>query len=253
VCDFFPADPNHHSGTSLDNYNRITIEHLLTMTSGIDFDNSAHYPIMLTTDNWCEYVLSRPVINSPGTHWKYKADPTVLSGIVTQVTGMSMLDYAQQHMFSHIGIDEITWVSDPAGNSSGNGDVHTTARHYARFGYLFLNYGRWDNRQILSPMWIWLSTQPCRSSERLFCNCWDSTGVPVSSTIPLEYGFLWWCRKMDGVPEDAYYAFGGYGQFVVVIPSLDLVIVRLGHKSGQSDIHFLPEMTRRVVEAVITP
>ncbi len=246
VSEFYPEyshDPNSY-------FNDVTIEHLLSMTSGIDYDNRIHYPQMQESNDWAGYVLSRPVIHRPGTMWKYKADPMVLSGIISRVTGQSMFDYLNARVFQVIGIHSARWKSDPTGQSSGNGDLFAKAEDYARFGFLYLNNGCWDGKRILDPDWIRASTAPCRSKQRVFCNCWDNNSVCVSADQPLEYGYLWWCRKIPGVPDDMYYAFGGLGQFFLIIPSLDMVVVRLGQDRCHADIEILPKMLQLIVKAV---
>lgn len=228
----------------------ITIEHLLTMTSGTDFDNKVHYPQMKASPDWVDYVLSRPVTHAPGSFWRYTADPTLLSGIVSKATGMSMYAYAKSELFDPIGMNSVRWKGGPNDHTNGNGDLFATARDCARFGFLYLNNGRWDGRQILPADWVERSTQPCRSAERAPCDCWQPEGRPAASGAPFDYGYLWWCRRLPGVPADAYYAFGGFGQFILIVPSLDVVMVRLGHDRVQSDLVILPEMAARIVAAV---
>lgn len=241
----------HDAGTpNPEHYKQITIEHLLTMTSGIDYSNRQHYPQMINNDDWAGYVLKRPIPHQPGTCWKYKADPTLLSAVISKTANMNMFEYAKEHIFATIGIDNIEWKSDPSGNTSGNGDVFTTAENYARLGYLMLNEGSWNNVQVLPAGWVDKSTAPCISPDRAFCDCWSETPIQVPDDIPLEYGYAWWCRKFEAVPEDAYYAFGGKGQFILVIPSLDMVAVRLAEDTVRSDQIILPNWARLLVEAV---
>lgn len=247
LCEFFPPDPARPDAAM---YGMITLEHLLTMTSGIDYENVIHYPEMIRTKNWAAYVRSRPVIHPPGTVWKYKADPTLLSAVVGNAAGKSMAEFAREHIFEPIGITDLRWDGDPCGVTSGNGDIHTTARHYARLGFLYLNAGRWDGEQILPPGWVEASTRPCREEKRIRCDCWSKEPVRIPPDGVIEYGYLWWCRKLPGVPDDAYYAFGGFGQFILVVPGLDLVVVRLGYDREHSDLTILPDMARLVVEAV---
>ncbi len=248
LADFIPAD--HAETPNPDYYKQITIEHLLTMTSGIDYSNREHYTEMIKHDDWARYVLKRPIPHQPGTCWKYKADPTLLSAVISASAGMNMFDYAKKHLFSAIGIENIEWKSDPSGTTSGNGDVFTTARNYARLGCLMLKKGRWNGSRVLPPGWVEKTVAPCSSSEREFCDCWSEIPIQVPDDIPLEYGYAWWCRKIEAVPEDAFYAFGGKGQFILVIPSLDMVAVRLADDNVKSDKLILPQWARLLVESV---
>ncbi len=232
-----------------EHYDQIKIEHLLTMTSGIEFNNRKDYPEMIKKDNWADYVLQKRIVNKPGEYWKYKADPTLLSAVITDVTGKSMYDHAKENIFDVIGMGEIRWESDPCGITSGNGNLFATARDYARLGYLMLNDGVWDGKRILAESWVDKSTGPCMYEERVHCDCWSEEPMKVPEGKVLEYGYGWWSRKFEGVPNDASYAFGGKGQFILVIPSLDIVAVRLADDRVKSDEVILPEMAKLISQA----
>lgn len=249
LSEFIPADEANTPDPGF--YRMITVEHLLTMTSGIEYSNREDYPEMKQEHNWASYVLARPIPHKPGTHWKYKADPTLVSAVISRVTGQNMFEYAQSRVLDPIGIREIRWEADPSGQTSGNGDVYTTARNFARLGYLYLNHGTWDDKAILPAEYVMASIAPTQIEERLSCDCWSETPVRIPEGKTPEYGYYWWCRNLPGVPADAYYAFGGKGQFILVIPSLDIVAVRLADEHLRSDKVVLPEFARLVAQSVL--
>lgn len=221
--DWYPALSGHKAN--------ITIEHLLNMQSGINFSNSAHYAAMMASPDFAEYVLARSMQYAPGSWWRYKADPNVLAGVIKKASGHDLWWQAQARAFNAMGItSNINWLRDPSGNANGSGDLKMTAQHFARFGYLYLRDGQWDGPQLVPASWVAETRSP---TNEVFCNCWNETGRSTAG-VTLQYHYGWWSVNPDlagwaGVPADAYYAFGGGGQFVIVIPSLDLVVVRMGN------------------------
>jgi CubicO group peptidase (beta-lactamase class C family) len=210
---------------------RIKLKHLLQMTSGLDYPN---YEALQASDDWGAFALAQAAQHEPGTWWRYKTDPNISSKIVTLSTGRSARDFLSERVFSRIGVHNYSWRSDPRGNSSGSGDFSATAQDYLRLGYLYLRGGVWDGRQIVPADWIAQTTAPCRSPTHMVNDCWNKPGVAV--TGPLEYGYNWWCRKWPNTPADAFYAFGGMGHFIIVIPSRDIVCVRLaGFSTSRPD------------------
>jgi CubicO group peptidase (beta-lactamase class C family) len=191
----------------------ITVEHLLTMTSGLPWDEWT-YPYgnpnndwnrMTTSPNWVEFVINRPMTNTPGTRWVYNTGGShLLSAIVHQTTGRSTLDFADEHLFGPLGITEYYWSQDPQGNVNGGSSLQLRARDMAKFGFLYLHNGTWDNQQIISSSWVAAS----------------SIGhATVSSST--EYGYQWWIHPNVG----AFAAHGYMNQHIYVIPDQDMVVV----------------------------
>jgi CubicO group peptidase (beta-lactamase class C family) len=217
---------------------RITIRHLLTMQSGLRFTDAQNNSIvgtdieqLLTYDDYVEYVLTLPSIHEPGTHWNYSGgDCMLMSAIVQQTTGQSAYQFGMDQIFSKIGLTNITWTSDPAGHTTGGWGIGATVREYAKFGYLYLKMGEWDGEQIIERDWIVQSTRP------------------VSDEVSW-YGFYWWLASAFGnnhgniIPRDIFHAQGMLHQKIFVIPSKDLVVVRVGTdydpNSQWSDAQFL--------------
>ena len=215
----------------------ITVRHLLTMSSGLRFTDATTGGIagtdiegILAVTDAVGYVLGLPSVAEPGTRWSYSGgDSLLLSGIVQATTGRSVLDFGREHVFDRIGIRSMTWSSDPAGHTFGGWGIGATVRDYARFGYLYQKGGRWNGEALVSEPWVRQSLTAARPS------------VPW-------YGFQWWLAPSFSsdprysVPGDAFAAQGLYHQKILVVPSRDLVVVRVGTDEGEStwsDTEFL--------------
>jgi CubicO group peptidase (beta-lactamase class C family) len=202
---------------------RIMLRHLLTMQSGLRFTDAQNASIvgtdieaLLASDDYVEYVLALPSIHEPGTYWNYSSgDSILISAIVQTATGQTAYQFGMDHIFSRIGLSNITWSSDHAGHTIGGWGVGASVREFARFGYLYLKGGAWDGEQIVSREWVQQSTRPASADET-----W--------------YGFQWWLASSlsnysrNGIPSDIFHAQGLYHQKIFVVPSKDLVVVRVG-------------------------
>ena len=165
------------------------------------------------------YVLNKyPVAHPPGTAWNYTdADAQLLSAAFSALTGQSLEAYAAEQLFPALGITDWTWASDGAGVSIGGTLLELTARDMAKFGYLYLNQGRWDGQQIIPVAWVEQSTTPQG----------DGFYVPTGETMPIEfYGYFWWLWKPDWFHgHRAIHARGYGGQWIDIFPDLDLIVV----------------------------
>lgn len=218
---------------------RITIEHLLTMSSGlkwneIDYFNDSSNDVFLMADtyDYIQYVLGKPLEYEPGTVWRYSSgDSMLLSGLFTRALGISSYAFGSENLFRPLGIPNIIWDSDPAGHTIGGWGIRATIREYAKFGYLYLKKGKWEDRQIVSESWVY-----------------DSL-MPVSENIDF-YGYQWWLLPVfDGyedsiIPRDTHIAWGLFTQQIFVIPSEDLVIVRVANDPGSSEWDELEFLTQ---------
>jgi CubicO group peptidase (beta-lactamase class C family) len=215
----------------------ITVRHLLTMRSGLRFTDASSggwegtdIEGILNAPDSVAYVLGLPSVAEPGTRWNYSSgDSILLSGIVQAVTGRSVLDFGREHVFERIGLQALTWSSDPAGHTIGGWGIGATVREYARFGYLYLKNGTWNGEALVPDSWIRESLAPASPSVT-----W--------------YGFQWWLTPSfsndprNPVPADTFAAQGLYLQKIFVVPSRDLVVVRVGTDQGPStwsDTEFL--------------
>lgn len=141
--------------------------------------------------------------------------------------------FANQNLFKPLGIQPRLWKQDAQGHNTGHGGLYLSARQMAKFGFLYLNDGNWDGKQIVSADWIEKSTQG-----------------RVTAGTNYHYGYQWWVRPVAGC--GSYRAWGRNGQFVVVVPELDLVIAVTSKTGlpGKPSGHYSP-LFDIVAEAVI--
>lgn len=222
----------------------MTVRHLLTMSSGLQWNEEDYYGDtrdndafrMGEQDDFVAYVLAKPSERAPGTLWRYSSgDSMLLSGILQEAAGVSAFRFASAELLAPLGLGGVQWSSDRAGHTVGGWGVQATAREFAKFAYLYLRRGRWEGRQVVPEAWVAESLQP------------------VSARVDF-YGYQWWLAPaLDGyqgsaVPADTFLAWGIYGQQLFVIPSRDLVVVRLADDPGSpawSEVEFLT----RILEA----
>lgn len=222
----YPHFPELKNLANVDLKKKITIRHIVTLTTGLEWDEdweglfwfiNNDAVLMHLSGKSFEYVLSKKSAHEPGTVFKYSTgDPSLISGIIENVTnGSSAYQFALENLFKPIGIPGVRWKSDKKGRTTTFAGLQATVREYAKFGYLYLNNGKWENRQIVPEKWVTESTTSRGMTE------W--------------YGYLWHVNlpvklKAPGskIPADGYMAHGIYGQCIIVIPSKDLVIIRVG-------------------------
>jgi CubicO group peptidase (beta-lactamase class C family) len=223
----YQSYPEWQSLPSSDLRRQITIEHLLNLTSGLDWSedwyNVFTYPeqdgwhVVWDNDDPVGYVLSKESQYPPGTHFLYSTgDPTLLSGVFEASTGMTAEAYANANLFTKIGMTSAVYTTDAQGHTKCADDLNATLRDYARFGYLFLNNGQWEGEQVVPAQWV--------------ADSINNDACPLDD----EYAYLWHTNvdardgmqgdPLDIIPDDTYYAEGIYGQYVWIIPSEDLVV-----------------------------
>jgi CubicO group peptidase (beta-lactamase class C family) len=188
---------------------QITVENLLTMQSGLETTSNRNYGAWVTSPNWVRYALNRPFTSLPGTDMEYSTGNThLLSAILTKAAGKSTWQFAQETLAKPLGFDLPRWPQDPQGVFFGGNDMLMTARQMIAFGELYLNRGRANGRQIVPEQWVEASLTPRARSRR---------------ESDRYYGYGWWVRDLAG--HRTYYAWGFGGQFIFVVPALDLVVV----------------------------
>jgi CubicO group peptidase (beta-lactamase class C family) len=206
VLELFPErSPAHIDGRK----EAVTLEHLLTMSSGLDCQDSYLYrwkgiEEIRASEDWVQYVLDLPMARAPGTYFEYcNGASFLLSALVGETTGMNALAYAERHLFGPLGISDVDWPSNPQGISIGWGGLHMQPHDMAKFGYLYLQGGRWDGEQIVPAEWVQASTRE-----------------HIPATLQDGYGYQWW------TDDSGYYTALGYaGQFIYVLPEQDVVVV----------------------------
>ena len=233
---------------------KIRIADLLHMSSGIrsrapqdpDYDPSAGYPdhLYLYTGpiNAFHYAATRPLQWPPGTVGRYRnTDPVLINYLIrlaVEKRGEEYLSFPRRALFDRIGIRTMVMETDAFGNFLTQGYELASARDWARLGNLYLQDGVWNGERILPEGWAaFVST---------LAPAWKADGRPI-------YGGFFWLNG-DGsfpVPPEAYYMAGAGGQFTLIVPSHDLVVVRLGHYRGAPwGTPSLGEALRLLIDAV---
>ncbi len=197
----------------------ITIRHLLTMCSGLAWDEYGASAIAMTASpDWVRYVLEQPLAYPPGTHFNYSTgDSQLLAAALQKLTGMSLSEYAALYLFGPLGISRYIWPADPQGVTIGGAELALTPRDLARIGRLALQRGMWQGEALLPATWI-------ADSQRAHVLLPSDEGC-----AGLGYGYLWWVRPQAGY--DSALAVGYGGQFTIVVPALDLLVVMTGDLS----------------------
>ena len=217
VLSFFP---NRTIANRDEQKERITVRHLLTMSSGLEWDpvdDEVFLRELRASNDWVQFALDLPVVSEPGTPLVYNsAGMHLLSAILTQTTGVTALEFAELNLFQPLGITEVHWTSDPQGYNRGWGDLSLFPKDAAKLGFLFLHQGEWEGRQLVSRDWVT-----------------NATSIQISSegSSYEEYGYGWWVS-----PEEEelinFRAQGRNGQRITVFPSMDMVIVLTGYSDG---------------------
>ena len=191
----------------------LTLRHLLTQTSGLEWyewgGSYSNWGEFRSAENWVDYILGRSLVSEPGSAFNYSTGNThLLAAALEQATGKNLFDYAKEKLFVPMGMDSVIWGTDPQGIADGGNGVVMSARDAAKFGQLFLEGGVWNGQQLVPADWVSESTAAKNNGAG------DSTGA---------YGYQWWIRSFDGC--DTFYAFGAWGQYIFVVPELELVTV----------------------------
>lgn len=239
AVDWLPAT---HTGS--DPRAAITLRHLLQMSSGLEpVDNDE---LEDATGSGLAYwagasssraARSRGLIREPGTNWDYENYDTLLAVFaMKQALGdaKTYLEFPRRALFDRIGMRSTLVGVDRFGDFILSSQIQTNARDLARFGLLYLNGGMWKGERLLSQEWIDFVRTP----------------APATATRGREYGGHWWLVPDDrhDVPGDAYTTAGNRGQYVIVVPSHELVIVRRGLDWGRQGFDCW-DLTREVLKA----
>jgi CubicO group peptidase (beta-lactamase class C family) len=209
------------------------------MASGSDWDEKYYSPLSVTTrayfdDDLEKVMLSREIIKEPGQAFKYASGDTQLLGLILQkATDQSLTNYLSDNFWKPLGAEnEALWQldSEDAGHEKAYCCLASNARDFARFGKLYKDHGKWNGQQLLDSAFVAKSIAP-RFKESP------------------QYGYGWWMKKINN--KDFFMMRGHLGQYVIVQPEDNLIIVRLGHqKSPDAGIgQFSEDITIYVEEA----
>ena len=241
---FFPE----YNGTRwIDQKYPITLQHVLTMAAGLDW-NSTKYSRrdprhtthqMYDSGDPIGFVLTQNLIETPGEKFYYNSGLTILlGGIVKNTSGLYIDEFAGQYLFAPLGITDFHWDKFPDGNIQTDGGLRLRPRDMAKIGYMMMQNGKWKNRQIVSEEWVAESTKRHINAR--------GTG----------YGYQWWIGKtmMNTHAMDVLFASGHGGQKIFIIPELDLVAVftsRVFNSKGHSG----PEgfLLKYIIPSIVPP
>jgi CubicO group peptidase (beta-lactamase class C family) len=193
-----------------DRKQNITVRNLAGMVNGMQSGCLAADDPTLTAmrsqPDWIQAALDRPMLNPPGKVFCYDSPGMhILSAILSQTTGMTEQEFAQQYLFDPLDIKDFYWEIDPQGYNHGWVDLWLKPQDAARIGYLFLHHGAWDGQQIVPQDWV---------SEAVKSHVGTGQGS--------DYGYGWW------VSDDSYYAMGRGGQNIKVYPAFNIIVVTTG-------------------------
>jgi CubicO group peptidase (beta-lactamase class C family) len=195
---------------------RMTLRDVLTMTTGLDWDEDVPYDdphngssLMEATEDWVQFVIDRPMAHEPGSTFAYSSGATeLLAHIFRRETGQDIERYARAHLFGPLGITRYHWKRTPLGEVDTEGGLYLSSGDLAKFGYLYLRNGVWNGQRLLSAEWLR-----------------DSLAAHVDAGAGWRYGYQWWLAPYGDGPRYAWSALGIGGQHLFVFPEDDLVVV----------------------------
>lgn len=222
-----------------DRKRRITLRHVLTMTTGLDWNEETAYDdpkndssLMEATDDWIQYVIDRPMAHEPGKVFNYSSGVSeLLAYIFEKETGQDIEKYGQKYLFEPLGMDHY-WKRTPMGVVDTEGGLYLRSSDLAKIGYLYLHHGNWNGKQVVSKDWVAESLAPFTDAEEGF-----------------KYGFKWWLLP-DPVDSGFIWMGRGFGeQLLMVFPKRDLVVVFTGW-TILGDTPSLTEYVNRIRSAI---
>jgi CubicO group peptidase (beta-lactamase class C family) len=192
---------------------QITLYHLLTMSAGLDWPEFGEWNFfspMEYSKNIIQFILDREMEANPGEKMNYNSGCShLLSAIIQKVSGTTTSKFAEEHLFSPLGIKDAHWLSKQNVNLGANG-LSMKIQDMLKFGYLYLKNGTIDGKEIIPAGWITESTKP------------RFLTYPVIG----HYGYQWWVSSISAAEDNEitfYFAMGLFGQFIIIVPSYDMV------------------------------
>lgn len=225
IFDYLPE----HQHLKTNNRKYITIEHLLTMTSGLAWDEwSTSHGGDFTNDIDHLWLVKDPVTNvlerewwaAPGEFFTYNGGGMVILGeILNNATGMNAGEFSEKYLFEPLAIESAEWTRYPGGLFDTAGSLRITPRDMLKLGILYLNNGNWNGEQILAPEWIEKSSTVYKNNSGI--------NVPIEDSEKNGYGYTWWVTEFNHAGEtiNMYRANGWGGQTIMVLPELETVVV----------------------------
>jgi CubicO group peptidase (beta-lactamase class C family)/predicted glycoside hydrolase/deacetylase ChbG (UPF0249 family) len=211
VSAFFPADLPDSISPYL---SELRIKDLLSMSVGHQTDPTG--PVASGNDNWAKAFLKTPIVNQPGSKFLYNSVATyMLSAVVQKVTGEKIIDYLRTRLFIPLGIEGIDWETDPMGINVGGWGLRLKTEDMAKFGQLFLQKGSWQGKQIIPSSWV---------EEASTMKIEQDPSAPQSKKDSSDW-LQGYCYQMWRSRNNSYRADGAFGQYILILPKEDAVIV----------------------------
>lgn len=212
---------------------KLTLRNLLTQTSGLEWyewgGGYSNWEEFRSSPDWVEYILNRRLVHPVGAIFNYSTGNThLLAAALEKAVGTDALTFGKENLFTPLGMESVSWGTGPEGVIDGGNGIMMSARDAARFGQLFLQNGEWHGRQLIPADWVKESTSVQNQGP-------GGTG---------RYGYQWWIQSYTtggygtyktpypSMTFDTYFAFGYAGQFIYVVPKLNLVAVFAGHNKS---------------------
>ncbi|RAJ05386.1 CubicO group peptidase (beta-lactamase class C family) [Chitinophaga skermanii] len=227
VIKYFPNDLPPEVSKNLQ---QLEIRHLLTMTNG---QPTEPRPADFPNQSWEKTFFALSIVNEPGTKFYYNSYATyMLSSILQKVTGKTVLEYLTPRLFQPLGIEGAVWDSNPAGVSYGGWGLHIKTEDMAKMGQFILQKGTWNGKQLLAAKWFDEATR----AHIVQSPQWVQPNADITvSDWSQGYGYqMWRCR------HNAFRADGKDGQFIIIIPEKDAVIVTTANvQNMQEEINLI--------------
>ncbi len=237
MVDFFPGRVMQNMDARKE---AITLKDLLSMTPGLDCaDGSPAASGMYQTNLWVQYLQDLPMTDEPGKKWIYCSGAShLLSAILQEATGMDARSYANQYLFQPLGIAPVEvkdWGADPEKISNGIAGLYLTPRELAKLGYLYLNRGSWDGKQVVPASWMDAATR-----EQAYIG-----PDPYVGGQDRRFGYMF-----SIFPEQKYYGYLGMGgQEMFVLPEKNMVVVFTSSLAAGKEGDLLPYLNDYIVPA----
>jgi CubicO group peptidase (beta-lactamase class C family) len=245
IFDYLPE----HQQFKTDGKDQITIEHLLTMTSGLEWDEwGASYAdqtndvirLWMDCDDPVGCILEKPLLSEPGTKFTYSGGNMVLLGaIIKNASGMDIEAFSAQYLFAPLGIEPVewSWIGE-SGVVYAGGDQYLTPREMLKFGVTYLNSGVWNGEQVISEEWVQHSARPYPGpGSSWFNNALRPIPPDDGARGRRGYAYTWWTHQYNaaGKTIPAYWAGGWGGQAIRILPDHEIVVVFTGANYNSAD------------------
>ncbi len=229
IFDYLPQHQQYNTGEK----SGITIENLLTMTSGLEWDewhaphgtpaNDVDRLYFECSDDPVSCVLEKPLVSKPGEVFTYNGGGIITLGeIMRHASGMDIAEFSEKYLFGPMGIDSIQWDRFPNGELETGGGLHLRPRDMIKFGVTYLNDGIWDGKRIISSGWV-------KKSAAVYGNN-SGIRIPIEDSGRNGYGYTWWISEFGGGTRriSMFRANGWGGQVIMVLPEKETVVVFTG-------------------------